>query len=120
MDHEYEASMEDVLHCVEQKRWYPRRAKHVRDIVSDLMARKGYAQQKTASASQEAWYAIVDDHYAKHTLPGKIRRGVFDVQVRNSTVMQELAFDKSRLIQQLQKELPDHNISDVRFRVGGF
>jgi len=108
----------DVVRCVEQKRWFPRRAKHIKEIVSDLLSRRGYAQQNASSACSDAWFSAVDERLAKHTRPGNVRRGVWEIQVRNSTVMQELTFEKSRLLTQLQEELPDHSIKDLRFRVG--
>ena len=115
---DYEETFADVQRCVAQKKWFPRRAKHVRELVSDLLSRRGYAQQQATVAWHEAWFAAVDERAAKHTRPGKLRRGVWEIYVRNSPVMQELTFDKSRILQQLQRALPDHDIQDLRFRVG--
>jgi hypothetical protein len=38
--------------------------------------------------------------------------------VGNSSVLQELAFLKSKVIKQLARLAPDQKIRDVRFRVG--
>jgi hypothetical protein len=55
---------------------------------------------------------------AKHTRAGGMRRGVLEVIVRSSAVLQELSFEKRRLVARLAQLLPLRRIRDVRFRVG--
>jgi hypothetical protein len=49
---------------------------------------------------------------------GKIRRGVLEVLVGNSAVLQELTFQKKHLLDKIVAALPDQKIRDVRFRIG--
>jgi len=88
------------------------------DVLASQMARRGYAQIETTSACAEAWQQASGEQMASHSLPGNVRRGVLEVTVRNSTVLQELTFQKSRLLAELAPLIPDQNISDIRFRVG--
>ena len=50
--------------------------------------------------------------------PGNVRRSVLEVTVRNSAVLQELTFQKTQLLGELSRLLPDQNIRDLRFRIG--
>ena len=86
--------------------------------MAELMARRGYAQAQISDARCDAWNAVVGKELAASTRAGNMRRGVFEVVVTNSIVMQELSFRKQELVGLLAKELPSENIVDVRFRIG--
>jgi len=88
------------------------------DVMSQLLARRGYAQVQTAASCESAWRSAVGDKLAIQTRPGNIKRGVLEVLVASSSVMQELAFLKAKVIKQLAQLAPDQKIRDVRFRVG--
>ena len=49
---------------------------------------------------------------------GRLRRGTLEVTASNSTIIQELTFQKQQILTQLQAALPDARIRDIRFRVG--
>ena len=55
---------------------------------------------------------------AQVTLPARIRRGVLEVVVDNSIVVQELTFKKTQLIASLAERIPERGIADLRFRIG--
>ena len=89
------------------------------DVLSEVMARRGFARVQTAAAYDEAWCEAAGELAAKYSKPGAIRRGTLDVVVANSTLMQELGFRKHVLIETLAGLLPDEKIENIRFRVGG-
>ncbi len=82
------------------------------------MARRGYAREHSASECGAAWQAAVGDAFGRFTRAGAVRRGVLEVIVGNSALMQELTFQKSVLLEKLNQSLPDENIKNLRFRVG--
>jgi predicted nucleic acid-binding Zn ribbon protein len=88
------------------------------DVMSQLLARRGYAQVQSAASCDAAWRTAVGDQLAPHTRPGNIRRGVLEVLVASSAIVQELSFLKAKVIKQLAQLVPDQKIRDVRFRVG--
>jgi len=94
------------------------RPKPIGDIVAQLMARRGYANERSAVAQQEAWQAVAGQSLARFTRVGLIRRGVLEVLVANSSMMQELTFQKTSLLEKLKTQLPDVNLRDLRFRIG--
>jgi predicted nucleic acid-binding Zn ribbon protein len=102
----------------EQKPPEPRGPRPIAEIVNQLLARRGYARIQAVSACQQAWQQAAGTHLAPHTRPGNIRRGVLEITVRNSTVLQELTFQKKPLLKKLQSLIADQNIRDLRFRVG--
>jgi len=87
------------------------------NILADLIIQRGYARQMTASEFQEAWKKSAKGLLANGSRPGTIRNGVLEVIVRNSTLMQELTFEKKHIIKKLNEEL-EHVITDLRFRIG--
>jgi predicted nucleic acid-binding Zn ribbon protein len=94
------------------------RLKPIADIMAQLMARKGYARERSAAAYGEAWRAAVGEALGRSTRAGAIRRGALEVFVANSTLMQELTFQKPALLEKLRQLLPDEKLANLRFRVG--
>jgi predicted nucleic acid-binding Zn ribbon protein len=95
-----------------------RPVKPMRDVLSQLLAKRGYAQVQTAATCQAAWREAVGEKLAAATRPGNVRRGVLEVLVRNSATLQELAFVKVKAVRTLNQLVPEQKIRDVRFRVG--
>ena len=92
--------------------------KPMRNVMSQLLAKRGYAQVQTAAGCEAAWREAVGDTLAGHTRTGNVRRGVLEVLVRNSSVLQELSFLKAKAVRTLTKLIPEQQIKDLRFRVG--
>jgi predicted nucleic acid-binding Zn ribbon protein len=88
------------------------------DAMSQLLARKGYAQVQTAAACTAAWRQAVGDKLAGQSRPGNVRRGVLEVLVANSSALHELSFVKVKVVKKLAALVPEQQIKDVKFRVG--
>jgi predicted nucleic acid-binding Zn ribbon protein len=93
-------------------------SEQIGDVVARLMVRRGYGRELSSAIEEEVWRQAVGEVLAQHSRPGQTRRGVLQITVRNSTVLQELIFQKSELLQTLAERLPDAGIRDLRFRVG--
>jgi predicted nucleic acid-binding Zn ribbon protein len=88
------------------------------DILSQLMARRGYARIQSGGACADAWREAVGPEMAQFTRATQVRRGVLEVFVSNSTMVQEIGFRKALLIERLAALLPDEHIRDLKLRVG--
>ncbi len=88
------------------------------DILSELMARKGFARARGEDAYKEAWQEAVGQPVGQYTRTGKLRRGLLEIFVANSMLIQELTFQKASLLKSLKEKLPDEKIRDLRFKVG--
>lgn len=87
-------------------------------ILTELMARRGYARVRSTEACEAAWREAAGPLAAEYTRVGSLRRGTLEVVVANSTLIQELGFRKESLLKTLSKLLPDEDIRQLRFRVG--
>lgn len=92
--------------------------KSMGNVLSQLLAKRGYAQVQAAASCEAAWRQAVGEKIAASTRSGNVRRGVLEVVVRNSAVLQELAFVKAGVVKKLAQLIPEHQIRDVRFRIG--
>lgn len=100
------------------KRWfYRQQPKKVADVMSQLIQRRGYAQVRSLGEWNDAWAAAANAFIAV-TEVGQLRRGVLEVTAANSLVMQELGFEKERILKELQTARPDAGLKQLRFRVG--
>jgi predicted nucleic acid-binding Zn ribbon protein len=88
------------------------------NVLSELMARRGYARVQSAATYDVAWREAAGPLAAKYTRPGLLRRGTLEVVVANSTLLQEMGFQKQALLKALAGLLPDEGINNLRFRVG--
>jgi predicted nucleic acid-binding Zn ribbon protein len=102
----------------EQRRHYARRPKKIRDVLAQLITARGYGRLQADGEIQAAWQTAVGDSLARFTRAGRIRRGQLEVTVSTSTVMQELTFEKQRILAALRAEIPHVRIRELRFRIG--
>ncbi len=102
----------------EQRRHYARKPKKIADVLAQLITARGYGRIQADADFAAAWQRAAGDSVAKYTRPGRLRRGTLEVTASNSTILQELTFQKQQILAQLQRELPDARIRDIRFRVG--
>jgi predicted nucleic acid-binding Zn ribbon protein len=94
------------------------RPKPIANILSELMSRRGYGRELSDQQFGEVWRQVAGPQIAAMTRPGQLKRGVLEVIVANSTLLQEFTFQKGSLLTQMQQKLPDAQIKDLRFRVG--
>jgi len=90
----------------------------IADILTQLMARRGFARVQGAEAYQSAWNEASGPLGAQYSRVGQLKRGALEVVVTNSALIQEFGFQKSEILNTLNRLLPDHNIKDLRFRLG--
>jgi len=88
------------------------------NVLSELMSRRGFARVQSAAVYDEAWRQAAGPLIAKYTRVGLLRRGMLEVVVAHSTLVQELGFQKQTLLKTLAELLPDEGIKGLRFRVG--
>ncbi len=96
----------------------PRGPEPISNILAELMARRGFARVQGGAALAAAWKEAAGELAAQYTRAGQIRRGKLEVTVAHSAMVQELTFQKSALLAELARLLPDEKITDLRFRVG--
>ena len=89
------------------------------EILGDLFTVRGYGHLLARQELEDAWNATLGEPYCRQTRLGEVRRGVLNVTVAHSTLLEELAaFRKSALLQALRACAPGMTIHDIRFRVG--
>ena len=109
---------EGVIEELAARQRFGRAPKRMADILSRLIARKGYGRLQSTAVFEEAWKTAVGELLAGQSRPGSVRRGTLEVIVQNSAVAQELQFNKQQVLGKLKKLVSDYVIHDIRFRVG--
>ena len=112
-----ERDFDNAHRMVNQRRRYSRKPKKPANLLSQLMARKGYGQQKSTTELQEAWEKIAQP-LKDFTRTGVVRRGVLEIIVTSPAITQQLEFQKKQLLAELNRQLPQNKISEIRFRIG--
>jgi predicted nucleic acid-binding Zn ribbon protein len=89
------------------------------EILSDLFTIRGYGRLLARQELEDAWNRAVGTSFCQQTRLGEVRRGVLNVTVAHSTLLEELAaFRKPSLLEAIRATAPGTTIHDIRFRVG--
>ena len=91
--------------------------KRIGSIVSQLLARRGYAQVFASDALQAAVEAEVGSSLCRCVRVGKLRAGVLQIFATDSVTLQELTFRKRSILKRIQADLPENKVNDLRFRI---
>lgn len=86
------------------------------EVMPQLMAKRGYARILSHDDFNDVWLEV-SGPLGRFSRPGRMRRGVLEIIVSNSAVMQELNFGKRRLLKALQAKLPDQKLSGLKFTI---
>lgn len=111
-------ALQDLIADAKAKLRRPYEPQKMANVMSQLMARRGYAQQQSSADHEDAWREVVGTALAGQTRAGSVKRGVWEIFVGNSTIVQELTFRKKELLGKLAARLPQSKIRDLKFRVG--
>ncbi len=90
----------------------------IANVLSELMAQRGYGRVQSTAGYEQAWREVAGPLAAQYTRVGGLKRGCLEILVANSTLMQELSFQRVRLLEKLADRLPDQGIRNLRLRVG--
>jgi predicted nucleic acid-binding Zn ribbon protein len=102
----------------EERKFHGRSPKRIGNVIAQLVSRRGYAQIRAAGERDEAWQAAAGQELANMTQVAALRRGVLEVLVANSLLMQELTFRKEELLKNLQQALPNDGVKQLKFKIG--
>ncbi len=93
--------------------------KPLADILGELFALRGLGRLRAQKELEDAWNAAVGEPGCRQTRVGEVRRGILNVTVAHSTLLEELAaFQKPSLLAALRRNAPGTLVHDIRFRVG--
>jgi predicted nucleic acid-binding Zn ribbon protein len=89
------------------------------DVLNELFTARGYSRLQARRELEDAWRATVGEAIFRQTQLGELRRGVLNVTVAHSTLLEELvAFRKPSLLAALRAGVRANAIQDIRFQVG--
>lgn len=95
-----------------------KRPEYIKDIVDKVINRL----EKKGPGKKEkiliAWQKIAGPKAASHSRPVGIKRKVLTIEVDSSTWIYSLSLNKREALKNLQKELKEEGIKDIRFRAG--
>ncbi len=102
----------------QRKRHFARQPKQVKNLISQVITKRGYANQQGSEQLSSKWREILGEPFAPLTQVVGMKRGVLEVLVTNSTLLQEINFQRPQLLKKIQQQLPAAKITSLRFRIG--
>ena len=111
-------AVRQMMDQFQRRRRYEKRPLSSGELLSRLIASRGFSQELFNDELQQVWQNAVGSRFSGKTMATTIRRGTLEIIVSSSPARQQLGFMKTGLLRQLQKQLPDAGIRSLRFRVG--
>ena len=91
------------------------------DILGKLFAARGWGRKNDRLKLENAWAEAAGPQLLKETRVMVVRRGVMEIEVKGSVLLQELAqFHKRGLLGKLRKLLPTMTLTDLKFKAGAW
>jgi predicted nucleic acid-binding Zn ribbon protein len=104
----------------EHRRIRRRQPQAIASILSELISRRGLGRLRGQEHLEEAWRKAIGEPGARYTQVGGLRRGVLEILVANSILLQELAgFQKQSLLKRLREALQSEYVRELKFRLDG-
>lgn len=113
-----EIELQRLKQELQQRQRYVPAPRRASEVVSDLLAQRGYAQEQAADELSVCWQQAVGAEIASQSRVGRLRGGVLEVYVANSTLIQELSLCKRQVMREFRKNVQESKVRDLRFRVG--
>lgn len=93
------------------------RVQKMSSLVSQLMSRRGYAQIAVGEEFQASIGAAVGQQLIAAISVGNVKQGVLQIYASDSVTLQELNFQKRKILKRIQQDLPQSKVTDLRFRI---
>lgn len=95
----------------------PQRIRKIGTLVSQLMSRRGYAQATVNDELQRSVTESVGKTLESSVRVGNLNRGVLQLYATDSVTLQELIFQKRKILSGIQRSMPQTPITDLRFKI---
>ena len=102
----------------EEKKWYARRPKPIKQIMADLVVRRGLGRVLATEELNRTWREIVGEPFAAQSRPGQLRGGILEIVVTHTVYKQEMKYMEEQILAQLHEQAADMKIRGLRYRVG--
>ena len=86
-------------------------------LVTRLLARTGHDREQSSAGLLDAWQNAAPEALRDASRPGTVRRGVLEVFVTHSALVQEMGFHKRDILAKLAEIVPAEGITDIRCRM---
>ena len=120
---EFDDELQETQELVRRRQRYFRKPQTAQALVAKVMTRRSVAATNAEGKIIQAWTAALNQQtiasaIADKTRPTQVRRAVLEVVVADSATLQQLAFVKHKLIQQINAADLVPAIKDIRFQIG--
>ena len=85
------------------------------DILAGAVEKRGWGKTLRQQAALALWDQIVGPAMARHSLAVEVRGGTLLVKIKSAGWRSEVAFEKDRILAELNKCLHPDTLKDIRF-----
>ncbi len=86
-------------------------------ILPNIISQYGLEKSFTIEIIKSLWYDIVSDIISTHSIPERLSRGILYITADHSVYANEISLMKDRLIQDINNNLPQGTVEDIRIEI---
>jgi hypothetical protein len=93
---------------------------HIGDVLSRIMAGCRRPDTSEINRIQRIWDESLDDAIRRHASPGPLEKGILTILVDSSIIIQQLRFQTPAIIGEINRQLGQDRINEIRFKIRSF
>ncbi len=113
-----EIELRQTARMVESRQIFIGTPKTIGRLAARVLSIHAVAAEQATNNLLEAWIKVAGAEYQDSTFVGSIKRNRLEVTCTNSLINQQLTFQKHRLVEGMNREVPNLKIKDISFRIG--
>lgn len=93
-----------------------KQAERVGTLLKQVLGKRGFEDRLSRYQAWLIWDKLVGEQIARRARPLRFRQGVLEVQVDHPVWMQQLQMLKPKILEKLNQQLPNADITDIYLR----
>ncbi len=95
----------------------PKEYVHIGDVLSRIMAGCRRPDNSEINRIQRIWNEFFDDAIVRHASPGTLEKGILTILVDSSIIIQQLRFQARAIIDEINRQMGQGRINEIRFKI---
>lgn len=90
----------------------------IKDVIEKIIEGLGSEKSSEAKTLSSSWARAIGEENVRHARPVEVKNKTLIVHIDSSGWLHKLTMEKARLLKQIQEDLGEGVIEDIKMRIG--